>query len=353
MANDGVVDHDYYDAESGGGIEPPTIDLSNSDEDTIVKQIYDACYTWGFFQVINHGISQDLVDRFKVESTKFFKLPMDSKKELKRNSNNSRGYFDDELTKQKRDWKEAIDIGMPGSRDWNIDDQDIRNACLDGYNQFPPSDTLPDYRSTFVEYYTHCELLSDRLAILMAKGLGVVIGENGGDEGGSLSSSLVSKLRTEHTSYLRTNYYPPHDAHHEPPTTTTATSTSSNPNEPPPSTVLGISPHKDAGFLTVLLQDDDCHSLQVAKFPDHDETLEPEWITVHPTPNALTINTGDMAMIWSNGRYKAPLHRVLTNKSKERISAPFFYNPGFTTIVEPLPSLVHTEGCNYHPCCWG
>ena len=34
-------------------------------------------------------------------------------------------------------------------------------------------------------------------------------------------------------------------------------------HQPPPP--LGISPHKDAGFLTVLAQDPDCHSLQVRR----------------------------------------------------------------------------------------
>ena len=33
---------------------------------------------------------------------------------------------------------------------------------------------------------------------------------------------------------------------------------------------LGISPHRDAGFLTILLQDINCHSLQVARFEDDD-----------------------------------------------------------------------------------
>mmetsp|Transcript_31189 Transcript_31189/g.63614 ORF Transcript_31189/g.63614 Transcript_31189/m.63614 type:complete len:159 (-) Transcript_31189:1671-2147(-) len=42
-------------------------------------------------------------------------------------------------------------------------------------------------------------------------------------------------------------------------------------------------------------------------------------------------------MIWSNGRFRAPLHRVLTDPSKERYSAPFFYNPGYNELISPLP----------------
>jgi hypothetical protein len=44
-----------------------------------------------------------------------------------------------------------------------------------------------------------------------------------------------------------------------------------------------------------------------------------------------------MAQVWSNGLYKAPLHRVLTHESSDRFSAPFFYNPGYRTWVRPIP----------------
>jgi len=64
-----------------------------------------------------------------------------------------------------------------------------------------------------------------------------------------------------------------------------------------------------------------------------------------PSPTA-----GDMAQIWSNDRYQAPLHRVLTHPTLERFSAPFFYNPGYRTQVAPLPSLGRPK---FLPCNWG
>jgi len=75
-----------------------------------------------------------------------------------------------------------------------------------------------------------------------------------------------------------------------------------------------------------------------------------EWITVRPEPDAFTINTGDMAQIWSNNRYYAPEHRVLTHPSKERYSAPMFYNPPFDAVVKPLPTLGAPQ---YSECVWG
>ena len=104
----------------------PVIDLSTSDEEQLTQDIADACSTYGFFQVQNHGISPDLIERFREQCRVYFDLPHDLKNSWKRHGRNARGFFDDELTKQRRDWKECLDVGVPGSRDWNIpDDSDL------------------------------------------------------------------------------------------------------------------------------------------------------------------------------------------------------------------------------------
>jgi isopenicillin N synthase-like dioxygenase len=318
----------------------PTIDLlhnhlSDDEEDEIVEQIAKACSEYGFFQIINHGIPSELMDGYLEQCRLYFALPHHVKLGWKRNEGNARGYFDDELTKQKRDWKECLDVGVPGTRDWSLPDDDPSNRCLDGWNQFPPPDVLPDFRTTVTVYFDACARLADRVAILMAKGLG-----QDGD-----SSPMIRELRDQHSSYLRSNHYPPCDVG---PSSAVGTGTT---------TPLGISPHRDAGFLTVLLQDVDCHSLQVEK--------DGQWVTVSPADrHALTINTGDMAQIWSNGRYRAPLHRVLSNETKERYSSPFFYNPSYQTRVRPLENIHLPHGgereggppddvADYTECLWG
>jgi len=305
----------------------PNLRGGDSDKQ-LISDIAKACSTAGFFQVINHGIEDSLVQEFRSQCQAYFTtLSPEIKHRQRRHDTNSRGYFDDELTKQRLDWKQALDVGVPGSRDWTLPDDDPLNACLDGFNQLPSETELPGFRSTIVRYFQACTELSDRVARLMEAG---IIGNV--DTTTTSDNCIVEDLKRHHTSYLRMNYYPvcPGDA-----------AVSEQPTDSP----LGISPHKDAGFLTVLLQDDDCHSLQVW-YPE-----EQEWRQVHPLPGALTINTGDMAQIWSNGQYKAPLHRVLTNVTKVRYSAPFFYNPGYDSYIRPVVS------CNaealYHPCLWG
>lgn len=297
-------------------LEVPVIDLSSEiPESELVEQVSNACSDFGFFQVTNHGIPSDLVEEYRKQCRLYFDLPHDVKLQWKRNESNARGFFDDELTKQKRDWKEALDFGVPKSRDWSVDDDAPSNYCLDGWNQLPPKEILPNFRATVTRYFDACARLSDRIAMLMTRGMGQ-----------SEDCDVIRELREKHSSYLRVNFYPV-----------------CNDLREDGSKPLGISKHTDAGFLTVLLQDDDCHSLQVWK--------DNQWIQVVPVPGALAINTGDMAQIWSNGKYKAPLHRVLSNEEKVRYSAPFFYNPCYESRVESI--VLGEEKPLYHPVLWG
>ena len=325
-------------------------------------------------------------------------------------------------------------MGIPGCRVWGNDDDDDddggdvddgddddrdragddhpRNGCLDGYNRFPPERECPGFRGVVIRYFGACEAAAHRVAILMERGL---LGNDrdrddgdadDADDGDADDASFVRDLRRRHSSYLRLNYYPVYDPDTSreeggasgaasggdgrvvggTTTTTTTTTTATPPTtaNPPP---LGISPHRDAGFLTVLLQDDDCHSLQVARYPDDEDsstdgTAPADWVTVVPPPGSLTVNTGDMAMIWSNGAYSAPVHRVRTDPDRVRYSAPFFYNPGYdsyvvpttanaTTTPPPLPAEgkgkdrrqpqpqpqqpqpTTTTTMKYRPCLWG
>ena len=399
----------------------PTIDLSNPNETELLNQVAQACSTLGFFNVIHHDIPMELVANYRSQIQAFFALPYEIKDQLRRNETNARGYFDDELTKQKLDWKECLDVGVPGCRDWNVleeddDDDNFKNihggeenenencnTCLEGCNLFPKDHVLPGFRSTVVEYFEACAKLSDRIADLMARGLIFMLlqeeqtdiaekslhcGETKETTFSDVTDkiqvdSLVNQMRKDHTSYLRVNHYPPRtnstDNIEDNDANKNAHTSRLGQRNGESKTPLGVSPHTDAGFLTILMQDEGCHSLQVA-YPKHKKSqsnsshlktktkLHPsnqdqdiEWITVQPVENAFTINTGDMAMIWSNGRYRAPLHRVLTHPSQRRYSAPFFYNPGYTSIISPmlfssslsLSSSSVKSKARYQPCNWG
>ncbi|CAN6329924.1 unnamed protein product [Urochloa humidicola] len=52
------------------------------------------------------------------------------------------------------------------------------------------------------------------------------------------------------------------------------------------------------------------------------------WYNVPPKPDTLLINLGDVMEIMNNGIFKSPVHRVLTNAEKERLSLAVFYGVG-------------------------
>ncbi|RUP52000.1 hypothetical protein BC936DRAFT_143734 [Jimgerdemannia flammicorona] len=83
---------------------------------------------------------------------------------------------------------------------------------------------------------------------------------------------------------------------------------------------LGVGPHKDYGFLTVLMQDD-VGGLQV-------QTADGEWIDATPIPNTFVINIGEAFERLTQRCYVATTHRVLNNAAgRDRISVPVFFNP--------------------------
>lgn len=69
-----------------------------------------AASEWGFFYITNQGVSPEELEVFRAASRDFFNLPKDMKNRIRRRKDNSRGYFDEEFTKNKTDWKEVFDI---------------------------------------------------------------------------------------------------------------------------------------------------------------------------------------------------------------------------------------------------
>jgi isopenicillin N synthase-like dioxygenase len=147
-------------------------------------------------------------------------------------------------------------------------------------------------------------------------------------------SALAPYFRPDHTSFLRLNYYPRCPA----PARPTDLSMARDGH-------LGVNHHTDSGALTLLLQDEQ-PGLEVF----HDNG----WHLVEPLRDALVVNIGDIVQVWSNDRYTAALHRGLVSADAERFSAPFFFNPAYSTRYAPLPSTVDAQHPpRYRPIHWG
>ncbi|KAL0011517.1 hypothetical protein SO802_006625 [Lithocarpus litseifolius] len=74
----------------------PVIDLERLDvEDCMnseLDRLHSACKDWGFFQVVNHGVSASLLDEIRTQIESFFKLPYEEKKKLWQQPNHQEGF---------------------------------------------------------------------------------------------------------------------------------------------------------------------------------------------------------------------------------------------------------------------
>ncbi|MFL6759496.1 isopenicillin N synthase family dioxygenase [Sphingomonas sp.] len=285
-----------------GGV--PVIDLSGPHE-TVVAATAEACRDWGFFQIVGHGVSAGEVERVIATARAYFALPREAKRRQLRSRDNPWGFYDRELTKEKRDRKEVFDIGPDAGEIAASDGDPFR-----GTTPWPvaPAPFEPVMREWFV-----------RASALCAELLGII-----GEGIGGHTGELARAFSPEHTSYLRLNFYPLGD-----PLAAEAGDVAD----------LGIHHHSDAGALTLLVQDG-IGGLQVYRHGC--------WHDVATVPGAFTINIGDMIQVWSNDIYLAPQHRVLAMDRSERISIPFFYNPSYAAEIRPLAGQPR-----YRPLNWG
>lgn len=61
----------------------PIIDIGNRvNRQEIIRQIHHACQHYGFFQVINHGVPEDMMTKMMAVAAEFFQLPVEEKMKL-------------------------------------------------------------------------------------------------------------------------------------------------------------------------------------------------------------------------------------------------------------------------------
>lgn len=281
----------------------PVIDINELDSPATLAAIDRACRDWGFFQITGHGIDRSIIDEIFAVARAFFALPYEEKRRMGRDADNPWGYYDRELTKNRQDIKEIYDFG-PGDGDR------LRPRWPGGLfgRHFEPAVRA---------YYASCSMLAMRLLSAVAANLGMS------------AAYLSCAFDRAPSSFLRLNHYPRFPL-------------ASEGDEHERS--FGVGEHTDAGALTVLLQDEQ---------PGLEVLRDSRWRLVEPRAGALVINIGDIVQVWSNDRYRAGLHRVVSNTAADRYSVPFFLNPSYETVYEPLPTTVTAlRPANYRPISW-
>ncbi|GMH04195.1 hypothetical protein Nepgr_006034 [Nepenthes gracilis] len=274
----------------------PLIDLAGLlgreeiDGEPSLGQISKACREWGFFQVINHGVKGELMDRAREVWREFFHLPMEVKQKYANSPKTYEGYGS------------RLGVEKGAILDWSDYYFLHYLPCeLKDHNKWPAQP--PYHREVMEEYLGEVEKLCSRLMKILAINLGLE--ENRlRDAFGGENAGLC----------LRVNFYP---------------------KCPQPDLTFGLSPHSDPGGLTVLLPDPGVPGLQVRT---HDK-----WVTVKPSPHAFIVNIGDQIQVLSNAIYKSVEHRVIVNPNVERVSLALFYNPNGDLPIEPIKELLSSE----------
>ncbi|KAL4296935.1 hypothetical protein GQ457_12G024330 [Hibiscus cannabinus] len=255
--------------------------LSSQEE---LEQLHRACKEWGFFQLVNHGVSFELLEKVKMEVQRFFNLPMEEKKKLWQKPGELEGFGQGFVVseEQKLNWGDLFYmITLPTY---------LRNPHL-----FP---NLPLAFRTLEVYSVELKHIAMKLLDRMAKVLG-------------MDPNDMRVLFEEGHQGMRMNYYPPC---------------------PQSELAIGLNSRSDASGLTILLQINEMEGLQIRK--------NGVWVPIKPLPNAFVINLGDVVEILSNGIYQSVEHRATVNSVKERVSIATFYNPSFEVEMGPAPSLI-------------
>ncbi|KAI8001976.1 1-aminocyclopropane-1-carboxylate oxidase [Camellia lanceoleosa] len=255
--------------------------LNGEERATTMEMIKDACENWGFFELMNHGISHELMDSVERLTKDHYKKCMEQR------------------------FKEMVASKGLEAAQSEIDDLDwestffLRHLPASNISEIP--DLEEDYRMTMKEFAKKLEELAEQLLDLLCENLGIEKG------------------------YLKKAFYGSKGP-------TFGTKVSNYPPCPHPELIKGLRAHTDAGGIILLFQDDKVSGLQLLK--------DGEWVDVPPMKHSIVINIGDQLEVITNGKYKSVMHRVIAQSDRNRMSLASFYNPGSDAVIYPAPALV-------------
>lgn len=275
-------------------VDIPVIDLNGTNvRAEMVQNVRHASETWGFFQIINHGIPKRVLDEM-IDGVRGFH-EMETEEKIK--------YYSRDY--QKRFFYVSnFHLFTGGAASWNDSFLSVMAP------KRPQSEELPPIcRDILNEYSDHIMTLGFTLLELLSEALG-------------LKPNHLETLSCAQGHFLLGHYYPPC---------------------PQPELTLGTNNHTDAGFFTILLQDL-LGGLQILH--------QNEWVNVSPLPGALVVNIADLLQLITNDKFKSVHHRVLAQKGRPRISVASVFRPfheGIESIIyRPIKELVSEE----NPCAY-
>ncbi|KAI5440631.1 hypothetical protein KIW84_010202 [Lathyrus oleraceus] len=260
----------------------PVIDFTNTRQH-IISRIKEASETWGFFQVVNHGIPLNVVEDMKDGVVRFFEQDTEVKKEV---------YTRDQT--KPLVYNSNFDMYSSPALNWRD-----TFACNIAPNAPKPEDLPVVCRDIVLEYGAHVEKLGMTLFELLSEALG-------------LDPNHLKDMDCSKRVMLLGHYYPAC---------------------PQPELTMGTTKHSDGSFLTVLLQDH-IGGLQIL--------YQDSWIDVPSIPEALVVNIGDLLQLVTNDKFKSVEHRVLANTIGPRVSVACFLR-GQEKLYGPIKELLSKD----------
>ncbi|XP_055817001.1 probable 2-oxoglutarate-dependent dioxygenase SLC1 [Solanum dulcamara] len=273
----------------------PIIDfaqLQGPNRSQVLKSLAKACEEYGFFQLVNHDIHSDTIKHIIEVGKKFFELPFEERAKYMSTDMQAPVRLGTSFNQNKDGvfcWRDFLKLSC-------------HSLSCDLLSLWPSSPV--DLREAASNYSKQTKFLYQLLIGAILESLGIVNNEN------NIDSNNLKEFE-DGSQLLVLNCYP---------------------SCPEPDLTLGMPPHSDYGLLTLLLQDE-VKGLQIQH--------QGKWLTVEPIPNSFVVNVGDHLEIFSNGRYKSVLHRVLVNSSKSRISAASLHSLPYSSKIQPSPKLIN------------
>jgi isopenicillin N synthase-like dioxygenase len=290
--------------------EIPVLDFANLDRgDDARRQLFaamhEACARVGFFYIQNHYIPIDAIDDIFSRAHGFFALPEADREAIRlTNSPWYRGYLPTGSPGANKVTRNNLLEAFNLARELGSGHPDVvALKPLHGPNQWPAEAVLPGFRQATLAYYELMEQLSRRVLTVLCGAMEIE------------PLGLLEKF-DDQLAQLRLLYYPAQPVLDDP--------------------VLGVRPHHDTSFMTMLVQDE-AGGLEV-------QGRDGEWLVVPPRPDMFVVNVGSYLECLSSGVYTAAKHRVVNRSGRRRFSVPFFFSPRFEVTVEPLPHFARLPG---------
>lgn len=294
----------------------PKISLANFTQrvDEITSELVSASENFGFFCLVDHGISRDVVDTVFEQSARFFAQDDSVKAKVPFSPQCNAG------------WEKNAQIRpSTGAPDHKESYQMQFGAGMEG--RWLPEDDLPGFREVALNFMKSCQAVSEKLMICFARGLCL-------PDDYFVKAHDVSEPDSQTVARLL-HYF-----------------------ETPQSTTGEIwhraGAHTDWDFVTLLFQKagqsglEICPGREVSTSFGYGDT----WTKVEPDPecNAIICNIGDLLMSWSDDRFKSTFHRVKApcepgDYYGERYSIAYFNQPRKSSKIQgPLKKYPMVTG---------